>query len=107
MLIPVPAASVQKALEQAAASARQNKLVSAAHEFEAQLMKEILKPLMSGDEDGSESGGGVLGEFAGEALGRGISERGGLGIADQLIVQLARKPGEAGSAEQIKGSGNQ
>ena len=107
MLIPVPAASVQKALEQAAASARQHKIVSATHEFEAQLMKEILKPLMAGDGEEGQGAGGVLGEFASEALGRGLSERGGLGIADRLIAQLAHKPDQAGSAGEIGGGGNQ
>jgi Rod binding domain-containing protein len=105
MLIPVPAASVHKALEQAAESARRHKLVNAAHEFEAQLMKEILKPLMSGD--GEEGAGGVLGEFAGEALGRGISDRGGLGIADRMIAQLGSKPEQADGAKPMGDRGNQ
>jgi Rod binding domain-containing protein len=70
------------------------RLVNAAHEFEAQMMKELLKPMMSsnsldGEEDESSSGsGGALGEFATEALGRGLSEAGGFGIANSIVKQL-------------------
>lgn len=67
------------------------RLVEAAHEFEAQMMKQLLKPLISGDEEGSEGGyGGALTEFAGENLGRSLSESGGLGIARSIIGSLSR-----------------
>ena len=61
------------------------RLVRAAHEFEAQMMKELLKPMtgsdaLTGAEDGdSDSGagsGGALGEFASEALGAGAERAG-------------------------------
>jgi Rod binding domain-containing protein len=77
------------------------KLVRAAHEFEAQMMKELLKPIASGDpltggdEDSDgvlDSGGGsegTLGEFASESLGKALSERGGFGIADRIVSQLS------------------
>jgi Rod binding domain-containing protein len=70
------------------------RLVNAAHEFEAQMMKELLKPMMStnglnGEENESSSGsGGALGEFATEALGRGLSEAGGFGLASSIVRQL-------------------
>ena len=71
------------------------RLVRAAHEFEGQMMKELLKPLTDSDgltgddtDGGFGSGGGVLGEFAGEALGQALSQRGGFGIADRIIGQL-------------------
>ena len=73
----------------------QPRLVRAAHEFEAQLMKELLKPMtasdgLTGDEGGSGGeGGGVLGEFAAESLGRGLSEHGGLGIANSILRDLS------------------
>lgn len=73
----------------------QPRLVKAAHEFEAQMMKELLKPMsesggLFGDEDDAGAGAtGALGEFATEALSRGLSERGGLGIADRIIVNLS------------------
>jgi Rod binding domain-containing protein len=74
-------------------NAPQPRLVRAAHEFEAQLMKELLKPmtgnrLMEGDDEESGSSG-VLGEFASEALGRSLSEHGGLGIANSVLRSLS------------------
>lgn len=80
----------------------QHRLVKAAHEFEAQLMKELLKP-MTGDDafktDADDAGpGGILGEFAAEALGRSLSEHGGMGIADR-IVQSFSKTGNASHSE--------
>jgi Rod binding domain-containing protein len=77
------------------AATSQPRLVRAAHEFEAQLMKELLKPMtasdgLAGDEDDSGAGaGGVLGEFASEALGRALSEQGGLGIASSIVRDLS------------------
>lgn len=68
------------------------RLFKAAHEFEAQLMKELLAPMVhaAGTDDESESGSvGALGDFAGEALAQAISLRGGLGIADSILRQLA------------------
>jgi Rod binding domain-containing protein len=78
-----------------AQSVPEPRLVRAAHEFEAQMMKELLKPLTSdsglmGDEDGGAGSSGALGEFAGEALGRALSERGGLGIATSIVHELSR-----------------
>lgn len=72
------------------------RLVNAAHEFEAQMMKELLKPMAAGgsdpltgeDEDSDAGSGSALGEFATEALGQALSERGGLGIANKIIGQL-------------------
>jgi Rod binding domain-containing protein len=80
------------------------KLLRAAHEFEGQMMKELLKPMtgtdpLFGDDaeaegDGSlnagAGSGGALGEFAAEALGRALSERGGFGIANQIVRELSR-----------------
>jgi Rod binding domain-containing protein len=73
------------------------RLVRAAHEFEGQMMKELLKPMTNGDaltgteEDADSSAGssGALGEFASEALGQSLSERGGFGIADRIIKELS------------------
>lgn len=68
------------------------RLVKAAHEFEAQMMKELLAPLhaesgLGGDEESGSSG--ALGDFASEALGQALSRQGGFGLADKLIVQLS------------------
>jgi len=73
----------------------QPRLVHAAHEFEAQMMKELLKPMtgngaLIGNEDGPEAGSnGALGEFASEALGKALSLAGGFGIANSLIHNLS------------------
>lgn len=71
-------------------------LVEATQEFEAQLMKELLKPLSSemSEEENQETGlgsGNVLSDFASEALGRALSQRGGIGIAHELLQNFAQK----------------
>jgi len=92
-MIPTLAAVSSLAQPKADPGTPQPRLVKAAHEFEAQMMKELLKPLNSstsitGDEDDSGSNG-ALGEYAQEALGRAMSDRGGLGIAHQIIQHLS------------------
>jgi len=80
-----------------AAQTAQPKLVKAAHEFEAQMMKELLAPMSSAasmNEDGDSSGSGstdALGEYASQALGTALSQQGGFGIADSIISSLARR----------------
>lgn len=70
------------------------RLVKAAHEFEAQMMKELLKPMtesgLSGDGDDQAASGGALREFASEAFGRALSERGGLGIGKNILHSFDR-----------------
>ena len=98
--------------EQAAAYAKLDpKLVSAAHEFEASMMQELLKPMQSGSLFGSDSGdnsaGGIgsltsseddsasaLISFGSEAMARALSEKGGLGIAKRILDHF--QSGEAG-----------
>ena len=69
------------------------KLARSAHEFEASLMAELLKPMQESDGltgEASDGGsGGALAGFASESLARAISERGGFGIADRVLHQLA------------------
>ncbi len=75
----------------------QPRLVHAAHEFEAQMMKELLKPMIGKDAltgEDEDSGGdagsnGALGEFASEALGQALSQRGGFGIANSIVRDLS------------------
>lgn len=72
----------------------QPRLVQAAHEFEAQMMKELLKPMtratsMDGDESDSGSGG-ALADFATESLGQSLSRSGGLGIATSILRSLSQ-----------------
>jgi Rod binding domain-containing protein len=86
----------------------QPRLVKAAHEFEAQMMQEMLKPLTSGngldgEENETSSGsGGALGAFASESLGRGLSEHGGFGIATHILQQLTPK-GNTSVTTQVTG----
>jgi len=82
------------------------KLVSAAHEFEAAMMKELMAPLEPGhdllggeDEEGSSS---AISSFAGEALGKAISEHGGLGIAKSILHQLAAESNHFGNTSGAK-----
>ena len=90
-----PLASATVSTTTAAALTPQPRLVRAAHEFEAQMMKELIKPLNQGndipgsDSDEDDSGSaGALGEFASEALGRALSDGGGFGIASSIVKQL-------------------
>ena len=85
----------QAAESAAAAQPNQNpKLKSAAHEFEASIMKEFLKPLQhdslfseESDKDADDSGGSAeaLMSFGAEAMAKAISEHGGFGIAQKIL----------------------
>ncbi len=91
-------ATIEDGMRGQAGSGVSPRLVRAAHEFEGQMMKELLKPMTSGDpltgvEDDPDSGmgsGGALGEFASEALGQALSQRGGLGIANRIVGALSQ-----------------
>ncbi len=88
------------------------RLVRAAHEFEGQMMKELLKPMTSdellpgaSDDAGSDGGsGGALGEFASEALGQALSERGGFGIADRILKTLSPAGNHASADTSVTGN---
>lgn len=93
--IAAAAAAASVAAGASASSTPSPKLVHAAHEFEAQMMEELLKPLTGGNgldgEDSDEATGstGALGQFATEALGQALSEQGGFGIATGIIKELS------------------
>lgn len=104
-------AATEVGVTQLAASAPSPRLLRAAHEFEGQMMQELLKPMMRGDaltgaeEDDSDSGagsGGALGEFASEMLGQALSERGGFGIADRILRELSPS-GNRHAGEKVTG----
>jgi Rod binding domain-containing protein len=85
----------------------QSRLLGAAHEFEAQMMKELLKPMSAGnalgesqDDDEDAGSSGALGEFASETLGRALSEAGGLGIADSIMKSLSQRGNGSNSAQE-------
>jgi len=87
-------AAIPAAGAEAAGTMPEPRLVRAAHEFEAQMMKELLKPMTGGsilaEGDGEAGSGSALGEFASEALGRALSERGGFGISHRIVQDLSR-----------------
>ena len=102
------------------AGAIQPRLVKAAHEFEAQLMKELMKPLTSGgapgddDDDDDDKGSGLgsagaLGEYASESLAQALSLQGGFGIADKIIKQLSHRDlsHEGNETEAARAAGNE
>lgn len=102
---------------QAAQSAVSPKLKTAAHEFEASLMQELLKPLQhdplfapdssdgaSGSGDGGEDQGsaGALMSFGSEALAQAISEHGGFGIATKILDHFRTEANTAASVTSRK-----
>lgn len=72
----------------------QPRLVQAAHEFEAQLVKELLKPMTNVNsldgEDADPESSGALADFATDALGQALSKQGGLGIATIIVHSFSR-----------------
>jgi peptidoglycan hydrolase FlgJ len=81
----------------------QPRLVKAAHEFEAAMMKELMTPLEPGHDqlggDGDDTGSSsALSSFAGEALGKALSEHGGFGIATKIIHQLTAGSNHSGKS---------
>jgi Rod binding domain-containing protein len=85
------------------------RLIRAAHEFEGQMLKELLKPLTASDgltggesEEGSQ---GILGEYASEALGKALSEQGGFGIAGRILHDVSRTGNHSGT-EAVTGNGH-
>jgi Rod binding domain-containing protein len=88
-------------------SGAQPRLVRAAHEFEAQMLKELLQPIakssgLLGDEDGSgEGSGGVLGQFAAEAFAGALSSQGGFGIARQIVRDLSHSGNQSATTPVI------
>lgn len=88
------------------------RLISAAHEFEACLMKEFLKPLQQdslfadeGDMTDDDAGGsaGTLMSYGAEVMAKAISEHGGFGIAQKILDHFKEssshmQPGAKGNA---------
>lgn len=73
------------------------RLQSAAHEFEATMLQELLKPLQErsefsdkdDDEDEDDSGSGdSLREYGTETMARALSAQGGLGISRMVLAKL-------------------
>jgi flagellar protein FlgJ len=89
------AGGVMSASQQAAQ--RTAKLADGAHQFEAMMLQEMLKPLKfgespdsgGGDDDSSGGANGTLQSYGTEVLAKAISLQGGFGIAKQIIRQVA------------------
>ena len=86
------------------------KLNSAAHEFEASLMKEFLKPLEQdslfaedkpGDSDDEQGSAGALMSFGSQAMAKAISEHGGFGIATKILDHFRTHPDLSSSAKPV------
>src|ERR1700760_4933742 len=84
---------VEAQMGQSAPSAKPN-VVKAAQEFEAQMMKELLKPMTGNiscngaeEDSGSHS---ALADFAVGALGQSLSRSGGLGIAKTILRSFSQ-----------------
>jgi hypothetical protein len=82
------------------------RLVSAAHEFEASLMKEFLKPLQHDslfaegdkkDDDEPTGSAETLMSYGAEAMAKSLSEHGGFGIAQEILdhFQKSTHPSQA------------
>lgn len=92
------------------ASGAQPRLVKAAHEFEGQMLKELLKPLSTsgsffGGEDGEDSSN-ALASYATDALGQALSSGRGFGIADQIVREVTES-GKQRAAPKVTGKENQ
>jgi flagellar protein FlgJ len=74
---------------------KQAKLVDAAQQFEGMMLQEMLKPMRGGegswggdDKSDDDSTADTISSFGTEALAKSISEKGGFGIAKQVIAQV-------------------
>ncbi len=72
---------------------RTAKLTDGAHQFEAMMLQQMLKPLKFGDAPGAneedEAGAnGTLQSYGTEALAKAIASQGGFGIARKIIQQV-------------------
>ena len=82
------------------------KLVDGAHQFEAMMLEQILKPLNFGgspDDSGTENEGGAAGTIRGfgtDAVAKAVATGGGFGLARQIVRQVTA---EHESAKQRSG----
>src|ERR1700679_127891 len=92
--------SLNRVSSLAAATAAENaspRLKNAAHQFEASLLTELLKPMREqsefsdkDEEDDDSSADGSMREYGTEAMAECLSEHGGIGIAKMVLAKLAR-----------------
>ncbi len=97
---------VTQAASTPADKVQQNKLVAGAHEFEAMLLQQMLKPLQFGeaagadaetDSDGNSGGANdTIRSLSVEAVSKAIAQAGGVGIARQIIQQVNQQHQQVG-----------
>jgi flagellar protein FlgJ len=104
--------SIAALASQAPTSKPSPRLVNAAHEFEATLVAELLKPMQqdplfsdNNDDTGDAGSQGSLRSFGTEAIARSISDHGGLGIARVVLQRLATPDQTGGAAGKLLTSG--
>jgi len=84
------------------ASGAEPRLVRAAHEFEAQMMKELIRPMTKRDDEDDTGSGGALAEFAGEAFGKALSQAGGFGISAKIMEMFSHGDTSGSSGSESK-----
>ena len=73
------------------------KLADAAQQFEAMMLQELLKPLQAGQDgwggkqQNDDAGSDTVSSLGVEAVAKAIAQRGGLGIAKQVIRQVTQE----------------
>ena len=89
----------------ATSARRMAKLADGAHQFEAMMLEQMLKPLKFGaapgsgsDDDSNDSAADTVAGFGTEALARSIASHGGFGIAQQVIRQVTHEDQARGTA---------
>src|ERR1700730_4927827 len=78
----------------AAEAQKQAKFVEAAHQFEATMLQELLKPMQHGQSNwgdeakSDDSASDTISSFGTEAIAKAISKGGGFGIAKQIVSKV-------------------
>src|SRR5919198_751177 len=92
-----PVESIQAVTPAAAAASQSDaKLRDAAKQFESVLVEQLAKQLQetakpADDEDGESAASGFYAQLLPGALAQGVSDAGGLGLADQIYRSLKQK----------------
>jgi flagellar protein FlgJ len=86
---------------------RMAKLEDGAHQFEAMMLQQMLKPLKFNSAPGegtddSEGEGSALQGYGTEALAKSIANAGGFGLAKQIIRQVSAEDQSKGIAKGAK-----
>jgi len=86
------------------------KLVDASEKFEAMMLSQMLKPLQfgaspdAGDDENSGGAADTVRGMATEALGKALSQHGGMGIARSVLQQVMAEENSRGRAGEESGN---